>query len=793
MYSITQYNSTIRTIFQNQLRLNQNVDTPIDTDAITNVAINVGVLAKNINEEFNQLAEARSGSPLILAKKYTKTKTLQELLGRVFIKPESSLRKLNEDERLVQILNILDKIFRFTKVTPDGKIFSPLNILGDFQRLPNSKIDPELTQVVRIMLSEPLLAFYTTRNLNSTMSDLQTTISDEVAEDQIDYGANEFENINSNSINDSELDEEEQKSITDLYHPSLVTLGAIGYECFIDNLEKTWMNIKHDGLLTKMNASDDRDEIYHLFNLLAGLRALYANNNIQNSSKSITLLEDIFNKSSSNLLEANPDEDLSTSEKGPNPNLVLISYSAEMLSYIKGREISSDTSFRLQQLFNHKLPLDCERTNWMLLSDLKIANDLDPALVNKATELILKPDADPLLKILATKFFVNNPQLASKKMIEKLVNELDKEGNIFHIKTILNSWLKVNQTKPWIKNALLKYLNEFCKKTGTEKTLVSFYEPLSILAPLLKSSKNILNLIVNNVESLSNDERNLLLATAIRYGDFDQCCLNFSEKEVNDPDSRIFSAVFDCLELQKFIKNNSTDIVESPDDLWPSFVRYRLLANYKIDELTEYLFMDEDKLLRDYFLVRNSSPEFTSETNIGSLLAAMNLEVDKLQTIDESFSSFLQSYIQHTQKDSTPINTEINACGLAEFVLKKIETNFEPRISSLKRIFDLHTQAYRTEVRNIQERRFNQSDNLNKINEHLLDCLEMLGADMKPLLVKIGRSDIKTNDPINAEIKFAQKNIINLILGASHTLPDYEIKNSLSFNPTLGELNAVAA
>lgn len=59
MYSILKYNSTIKTIFQNHVRLNQNVDNAVVADAVTNIAIKVGALAKNINEEFCKLADTK--------------------------------------------------------------------------------------------------------------------------------------------------------------------------------------------------------------------------------------------------------------------------------------------------------------------------------------------------------------------------------------------------------------------------------------------------------------------------------------------------------------------------------------------------------------------------------------------------------------------------------------------------------------------------------------------------------------------------------------------------------------
>lgn len=727
MYSIRDYQSSILRIFSNSVKLQQD---PADDKAVIELANDVHHLARNINEEIEKLLDASREEIPQLIKKYTKNKSLQELLGRTLIDKQKQIRRIDDASRFNQILSSLDKIFELKISEEDLKPeFALTN--DTFTRLDIKKIDPSLSLITKNLLVEAFLAFRE-KDRDSNDTDLVTTIAVEDSVKKLE-------------------DDPNAKKIFSSFQSSFLNLGTVQYLGLVNKLENTWHSFVEN---PNKSAEKHKDDLENLNSLVYSLLDAAGSFFLWDKTKLEKIALEIFNTIYDQSIESKShltNEDINEEQIGKDPALMLLFRTSLLLSEIPNLQTDEATKKKIIKLFTLDLSPSPKLCVAQLFSKIQIQFILGEELKDHILGLITEADYSQDLPLYATRFMINNPQMAYEKSIKVLVESLkhtDEKQHLF-AKTILSSWSKNNVAKDEIRNELFLNLNKYLEREPENLDPDYLYRILRVLSPLLDSSNELIKILSDNLGRLYLEERDLFLAAI------------FSFKDSVDIQKQHF-------DFCEFIDQKPIDAIEN--GTWPTFVKFRLLANYKIDRLKNYLekgsmLGNPDEELMQYFL------EETKPLNLKSLikerdniLEQLKLEALKIQTIDQAL---------YNNKNFLPI------------VLKKIEMG-EKEVPFIKVLFDLHRMA----INAVAAKADNKGD-MAVINKVFKDSLVSVGPFIIDQLIRIVSTAKYDNDSNADPILNKQRKIAQEVLKVWNNLPELGNKVSL-LSPNVAESGALA-
>ncbi len=613
--------------------------------------------AEKLNTELSTILQAKETKTQL--EKYTQSQSLQEILGRTITHNKLELYKLTKEQRLEQILKTLDKIFSLKE---DCGL--DLTIEDD------KPLNSELVQIVRTIVSEPILELY----------------------------RENFSVAKPSCINEG----------------FLLELGSIASLNIENQLETTWSRLTKSQTLFTEPTEKEIESIQYLDRLVFLLYYLAKDRPLPNYTNQ--LLAKIL-KQNSTCLERNNNIDNSNDDP-------LLSFSLELiklLSQAKFLKLDQETQEQIFQLFttNKSLELDLAK----ILSKLKIDknNKPQPELIEPFIKSIFQIDSHPALKLFVSRLLVNNPILAQPKLITKLVGALTEPQNSAYVKTVLNTWSQNSKLKADITSSLFHRITLYFKQAPETRKSKHLYELLSVLSLTLDSSKKLIEKFIHFNRACENNEAALFLFTILGFNDH--------EKEINKLKNQNSISFF-----KNYFSGLGRIPISAKTDYERYGITLQCRSLAKQLDLNTYLFtQDSDDILLEYFfkskkpLIPNLSYKHDTVENWLMLLDLTTKKIEDLDTSIEKIIHDVENKLKEEPASKQKIYKKVNQ-NSSLIVLKKLEVG--ERNSSIQILFDLHKKAYET-AKNLRE---TENIDFQRIDSCLQNNLERLGTAIKTQL-----------------------------------------------------------
>lgn len=713
-----------------------------------NLARAVEDLAETINGEISELIENPKPQESSLVKRYKGVDTVPDIVGRTLVELKSS--QLTDNERLNQLLNIIDRICSLP-ISPQGHILEPLS---NFTKLKSQEIDPNLVQLTRAISIEPLV-----KNL----------LENNEPEDTPAY-QDEADQEKTKELNN-------QKYNIDTY---LGDCGSIAYiilrkklEAAIEALESASFESKTDDELTYINQVDN---LLLIFRVLSEDGSIPKDQGRKIQALCLKIIDLIGKQMIQELKKLEADDE---NEGQECPKIVfskanMLSTAGELFYEFGNLDLELKNFKTLRNLILSRFTnLSIKIPLLQALSNIKINGDQDPKLNNYLSRLVINDESNPLAKLSATKFLMLNPT-DDFTLLDKLIKALGSRSSFTHAKTILLAWSQDPELKDFIKIKMLDELKEYFEKEPSTRNFLLLNDILDILAPLLENSSDLFPLLLTH--KASNIESLYLFAAIKRFNDFET---QITQKLTNGAlrNAEAFKLRQSYADFEQRMNSNddsilANDFVIEQQELnvhKQTFYQLRLLANYKIKELEQYLAEDKRtqvQPLTNYFLVSHQNINIEAINNLTNGYAAIDLMGKRLASLEAQVNIYQNSfdkYKREAKKQGCTIqdfNLDFNSSCLSTITLNQIRAKQMGVKSSLEDLLNAHSKAF--------EYTEGENQEIQRINDVLYENFKLLDSrEGKTALLKISDEASRSSRAGKYQAQLASK-----ILDDVYYLPD---------------------
>lgn len=674
------------------------------------------VLAKEVTEAIMQLTEPDSyeGNFRDRAVAYNSNNNVQVLIGKTLFNNSKRLRSLSEADINSQIFTIIDRIFQLSisKELDDD----------DCKLLDSSSINPVLTQLTQFILSESL-------------------ISEHLYQSNI-----ESEFLPNKYFDDSNIDNDEDKpssntnlDVFNINMQTLANLGKVGLMTIQEKLKDTAYKVYSE---LNTNARFELDALLKLIKT-------YNPRTLKGNSLNKNLLLKIF----SNELKNGYSEEIKLERK--KDNILILNYVAEILSQFDLKldsKFIEDFEVQLEE-FKGKTRLKALAA----LSKTKFTENTNTInfIAEQMVKILTSNKTIGESNLFASQFLINNPNSAPGYLIKKLVKaistfsenhtvlELDK---IFCILVILNSWAKEARLKNLIKDSMLQEINEALSKKNSNEIFNNFSPRLLILASLLDSPKELVDIYIKHHQKLDLENQIYLATTIAGFKNYQTYIDSVKEANIQNSLRSAFSTLY------KVLKNDPKAIKGWGDGI--AINQILSLYNSETEKLIQQNLNIEEFRFESFFKIIGRKEKFDTLNKSINFTKLKPREVNFLIKFLSSFTTDINEY-----QNQPYINHGEAPTLITKFTDSSVSPEQDIR-SMINMLLEIYSKIYNLK---------SFSKSLASIEQHLIRGLKEMGSTAEAHLVKIVAEASQNPDDT---IKQRQAQLAERVLKERNYLPE---------------------